>query len=362
MSNANDTGTRRTARAVAELLSGSWRVSPPPLRLARDELDSALAIVGRTSAAALAWWRLRDTEYAALPEVEAMHDAYRYAALQAHVQELRLSAVFDALRAASVEPILLKGWDVARLYSRSESRPYEDIDLIVRPGDEARAQAALGSNGTTGAIVDFFHAEISVFDSGDWDTLYARSRLVRLAEKPIRVLSPEDHLRAICLHGLKHCFSNPLWLCDIGACVEATGSDFDWETCFGSTGPQDQWIECALGLARDVLACELPPPAAERVQPLPRWLEPVVFDTWIRWATVGLDKRWAMRELLENPVGGLGLVARRWPNQLLVKLKRRAHLTDDPLWLQRWGEFAYLFDPKRVVQAIVRSKPERSTP
>lgn len=353
---------RPAAEAIAAVLAGSWRSPPPPLLVSAEGLHEALPLLAQTNAAALAWWRLRDTDFASLAGAEALHDAYRYAALRTQLQESRLISVFKTLRSASVEPILLKGWDIARLYPQGALRPYEDIDLIVPPDDLELAQTALRSNERTGAIVDFVHAEISVFDSGDWSGLYGRSRLVDLAGSEVRVLSPEDHLRAICLHGLKHCFSNPLWLSDIGVSVEAATREFDWARCFGQRQPQKQWIGCAIGLARELLGCEVPAEVAQRIEPLPRWLVPVVLETWIRWAIAGPDERWALREIFDRPTDALNVVARRWPNQLVVALKRRSRLSDDPPWLQRLYALAYLFEPKRVVEALLRNAPQRSTP
>jgi hypothetical protein len=353
---------RPAAEAIAAVLAGSWRSPPPPLVVSAEDLHEALPLLAQTNAAALAWWRLRDTVFASLAGVDALHDAYRYAVLRAQLQESRLISVFETLRSVSVEPILLKGWDIARLYPQGALRPYEDIDLIVRPDELELAQATLRSDERTGAIVDFSHAEISVFDSGDWSGLYDRSRVVGFAGSEVRVLSPEDHLRAICLHGLKHCFSNPLWLADIAVCVEAATREFDWTRCFGQRQPQNQWIGCAIGLAREMLGCDVTAEVAERLEPLPRWLVPVVLETWIRWATAGPDERWALGELFDRPADALSVVARRWPNQLVVALKRRARLSDDPPWLQRLYALAYLFEPKRVVEALLRNGPQRSTP
>ncbi len=350
------------AGAIADILAGAWRPAPPPPFVSAAELEEALPMIARTNAAALCWWRLRDGAYARLPGVEVLHDAYRYVALEARLHEMRLQAVLRALRAASIEPILIKGWSVARLYPDTGLRPYEDIDLHVRPDQKEPALAALAASDAAGAIVDFDHAEITVYDSGDWDGLYARSRTVDLAGTAVRVLSPEDHLRAICIHGLKHCFSNPLWLCDVAVSVEAAGREFDWTRCFGNRRPQDQWIACALGIARELLGCELPEDAAKRVGRLPRWLVPIVLDTWVRWAVVGAGERRALGELFDNPASVAAIVARRWPNQLAVSLGRGAPLNDDPLWLQRVQQFQHLFAAKRLLQALLRDKPERSTP
>jgi hypothetical protein len=353
---------RPAAKVIAAILAGSWRSPPSPLLVSSGELDEALSLVARTNAAALAWWRIRDTSLASLPAAQALHDAYRYATLEAELHQKRLSNVLRTLRAESIEPILIKGWDSARLYPQAGLRSYEDIDLVVRPHEVERAQATLDAKDTTSAIVDFDHAEISVFDTADWDGLYERSGIVDLAGIDVRVLSPEDHLRAICIHGLKHCFSNPLWLCDIAVSVERAGPDFDWTHCFGSRRTQSQWIGCAIGLARELLGCEVPAEAAKRIGAIPRWLVPNVLDTWVRWAIAGPDERMALRELKDNPASILAVIARRWPSQLVVTFQRRAPLIDDPLWLQRLHEFRYLFAGDRLVEALLRDKPKRSTP
>ena len=42
----------------------------------------------------------------------------------------------------------------------------------------------------------------------------------------VRVLSPEDDLRFLCLHLLRHGAVQPLWLCDICVLLEARANDF----------------------------------------------------------------------------------------------------------------------------------------
>lgn len=56
--------------------------------------------------------------------------------------------VVDALRAAGVEPVLLKGPTIARwLYDEPAERPYADTDLLVPPGAAGRVGDVLGSMG-----------------------------------------------------------------------------------------------------------------------------------------------------------------------------------------------------------------------
>jgi hypothetical protein len=185
---------RSAAKDVANLLAGAWRSPTPPASVTAADLDEALALLARTNAAALVWWRLRESSFASLPAVEALRDAYRFASLEAQVHEMRVKSLFGTLRAASIEPILIKGWDGARLYPRSALRPYEDIDLVVRPRELERAKSTVRAAGWPESIVDFDHAEISVFDSGDWEGLYARSRIVDLEDVGIRVLSTDSSI------------------------------------------------------------------------------------------------------------------------------------------------------------------------
>lgn len=55
-------------------------------------------------------------------------------------------AVIDAMHAAGVEPILLKGATLAFLYAR-DARRYVDVDVLVRPHHRAQAQTVLRSLG-----------------------------------------------------------------------------------------------------------------------------------------------------------------------------------------------------------------------
>ena len=155
----------------------------------------------------------------------------------------RIARAFAARRVDRTR--LLKGWDLARLYQSSALRPYEDIDFIVRDDGARRAESVVVASDTNSAIVDFVHEEIT-------------------------------------------CARSP-----------STGDDFDWAHCVGNAHPQDQWIGCAIGLARELLGCHIRPEAAPYESPLPRWLIPAVFAMWVRSAEHGLDERWAVREFLE---------------------------------------------------------------
>ncbi len=361
-SHESSVDAQHLGRTIACVLAGSWRPKPPSLAASVDDIERVLPLVARTHAAALFWWRLRGRTDGKISGLESLRDTYRYNAVYAEHQEARLASLVRLLRAAAIEPVLLKGWNLARRYPSTALRPYEDIDFIVRDGDASRAERVVAEGDTSGAVVDFVHEEISRFDAAEWDDMFARSDRVTFADGHVRVLSAEDHLRAVAIHGLKHSFRNPLWLCDIAVSVEAAGDDFDWARCFGTLHPQSQWIGCAIGLARELLDCNVPPRAEPYVSALPRWLIPAVFGMWIRAARHGLDERWAVREFLASPASLGSIVARRWPDPISEALRRNIPLSEKNPWQRRLHALAFMLSPKRLSAAAFRKKAVRSVP
>src|SRR5215213_2740957 len=102
-------------RLLAAVLAGSWRFAPSPLDCYAAELEEVAPLLLRSGAASLCWRRLRHSELRALPAAEAMQQAYRYNILLTAIREQKTERVVAALRAAGVEPILVKGWAAARL-------------------------------------------------------------------------------------------------------------------------------------------------------------------------------------------------------------------------------------------------------
>src|SRR5260370_21223873 len=128
-------------RLVATSLEGSWRTSPPPeFQLSAEEFEEVTPLLYDSGAAALGWWRIRETELRETPSGELLHQAFRLLALQANIHQTKIQKLFRLMRDAGVESILLKGWAIARLYPQPALRPYGDFDLFVRPLDILAAQ------------------------------------------------------------------------------------------------------------------------------------------------------------------------------------------------------------------------------
>src|SRR5262249_56305882 len=129
------------------------------------------------------------------------------------VEERRVAGAVARLQAAGVEPLLAKGWAIARLYPRPGLRPYGDLDLYVRPSDYATARTALDAAGT---IAVDLHRGLADLDDRDHEVVLGRAAVEHAAGVPVRVLAAEDHLRLLCRHFLRHGGSPPVWLCDVG--------------------------------------------------------------------------------------------------------------------------------------------------
>src|SRR5258708_25969735 len=141
-------------RLVAIALERSWRTSPPAeLRLSATEFDEVTPLLYDSGAAALGWWRIRETALRETPSGELLHQAFRLLALQANIHQTKIQKLFQLMRAAGVDPILLKGWAIARLYPQPALRPYGDFDLFVRPRDSRAASRALEIEAARGSFV-----------------------------------------------------------------------------------------------------------------------------------------------------------------------------------------------------------------
>jgi hypothetical protein len=306
---------------VAAALKRSWASSAgSPLIFSASQLDEVTPLLYRSGAASLGWWRIRQTDLRATSSGELLHQAYRLLALQAAIHENKIRKVFRALRSANIEPILIKGWAVARMYPQTAMRPYGDIDLIVSPGDRHTA-TEIAARDLNDCYLDF---HLLPFELGDRsiDELFSRTRLVPCGDEQVRVLSPEDHFALLAVHLLKHGAWRPLWLCDLAVLLEAMSSDFDWQVCLGKDQRRANWILAAAGLARTLLGAEI---ADERnsafVPEVPEWLCEEVLR---QWETPFADRQAPFRHrapisfYLRRPGGLLQDLARRWPDPIVA--------------------------------------------
>ena len=164
----------RRGRLLAELLAGSWRCTPPTA--SAQEVAEIANLLTTCGAGGLAWCRVRGSDLNSGPIAELFQAQYRFQSLKAALHERSLKKVIPLLRSAGVEPLLVKGWAIARLYPEPGMRPYIDLDLCVRPDDYAHASEVLQGDDCN---VDL-HNGFGKFYDRRTDEIFARSRLVNL--------------------------------------------------------------------------------------------------------------------------------------------------------------------------------------
>lgn len=310
----------RSSHLLASFLREFWSSSPSDPLPSNSELDRITPLLYESGGAGLGWWRIRETQLSQTECGELLHQAFRLLSLQGTMQEAGVRRVFAVLRAAKVEPILIKGWAVARLYPRLGLRPYGDIDLIVRPGDYVMAREVAAAHAPD-VLVDF-HARPFELKDRSLDELFDRSEVIACGNDKVRVLSNEDHFALLAIHLLKHGAWRPLWLCDLCILLESISSDFDWDICLGRDKRRANWIVSAIGLANQILGAPIRDGRiAARAGEAPAWLINRVLEQWetpFAHAQAPQRHRAPIRSYLRHPRGLSGDLIRRWPNPILA--------------------------------------------
>lgn len=298
---------------MASLLAGAWRKHPPASDCAVEELESMTPLLLETGAAALAWRRISHSELESSSAARQLHDAYRMHRLRAIIYKREVAEIFTILRSHSIEPIMVKGWAIARHYAEPSVRPCGDVDLCVRK-EQYRAGLSVIENRASDSFSLDLHEGFSTLDDNSFEDLYARSELVELEGEPVRVLSAEDHLRVLCYHFLREGGWRPLWLCDIAVALESRPADFNWELCLGEKRHRADWVACTLVLAHRLIGAELADtPAAVRDAKLPGWLVPGILKEWEA-RSMSQRHRSPMSASFSHPMRTLKGLRHHWPS------------------------------------------------
>ncbi len=326
-----ESATLSSGRLLATLLAGSWRLAPPLLDCSAARLEEAAPLLIRSGAASLCWRRVRDSESRALPAAAALQQAYRHNILLTAIREQKIERAVAALRAAGVEPMLVKGWAAARLYPERGLRPYADIDLCVRAEQFEAAWAALWEAMSYERAEVDLHSGFARFGGGSVEEVYARSQLARLGLTDVRVPCAEDHLRVLSVHMLREGAWRALWLCDVAAAVEAAGEDFDWDRCLTRDRRLAGWVNCAMRAAHELLGADIRHTPAARVKKrLPRWLVPTILKEWGSRLPSMPERHRAPMAYLRSPAGIWKGLRHRWPNTIEATVGVRAPFNDWP--------------------------------
>jgi hypothetical protein len=301
---------------VARFLAGAWRLKPPAFDLSSHDLEKIAPLLLRSGAAGIGWWRLRGSELQDCLAAIELRQTHRLYTLQSRIDKSKIEKVFTLLRAAGVDPILIKGWAAARYYPEKGLRPYGDIDVCVRKEEYKSAECALAKLDPVQFKVDL-HAGFAKFGIREEEELHARTVLVDIGGAEIRILGAEDHLRVVCFHLMREGAWRPLWLVDVAAALEAQSENFDWNYCLGEK-LQARPVVSAIALAHLLLDAEIEHiPDAQRFNKTPRWLVPTVLKEWgSRMPSMQSRQALPMLSHLRHRGDLLNGLRQRWPNPI----------------------------------------------
>jgi hypothetical protein len=327
-----------TGRLVATALSCSWRANPQTPNLSLAELEHIAPLLLRFGSGGLAWWRLQNSPLATSAVAEDLHQAYRLNTLESVINESKITQAVSAMRAAGVDPILIKGWSCARTYPQRGLRPYGDIDLCVRPDDYSKAMRVVDDLNREGLVIDL-HRGLNRLGKGDFSELCERSRLHTLQGIDVRIPGPEDHLRIVAFHLLREGGWRALWLCDVAAAIESRDADFDWSYCLRE--PYREHVLCAAALAHVLLGAiidDIPRLSSEISSKdaswnLPEWAVPTVLKEWGS-SLPSMTRRHTgpMSQQFRHPANIFAAIAARWPNSIEATATMRAPFNNWPRW------------------------------
>jgi hypothetical protein len=308
---------------IAALLAGAWRNAPAPRSIGAAELAAVAPVLLETGAGGLAWWGMRRTPLSAAHAAQSLADTFRHQAIQAIVHEQQLLKVVRLLRGAGVEPIVVKGWSAAQPYADPALRPAGDIDLCLAPDQLAAAMEIVESNPGDWGQLDL-HAGIADLDARSWDEVIERSQRLPLQGELVRTLGPEDQLRQLCLHMMRHGAFRPIWLCDVAAALERRPAAFDWEYCLRGQRWLSDWVMCSIGLARRLLGAHVTDAEiARRSDAVPRWLESTILRLWALGAASSDVVTLPFAAYPRTWAGLRTCFRQRWPNPIRAAYKLR---------------------------------------
>jgi hypothetical protein len=163
-------------------------------------------------------------------------------------QGLALCEVLERLDRTGIPVVVMRGLRAIEwIYKDAGARPFEDHDLLIRPGDDSGARSALTALGYGEAAPGLFRRATVSIDLHT-DPIGARRRPSRARLFPIDVpalfrdadpgwvgggpallLTPEDDVLLLALHLVKHSFDRLIRTADLAHLVAERAAALCWE-------------------------------------------------------------------------------------------------------------------------------------
>jgi hypothetical protein len=294
-------------RLIARAHYQAWRLDAPPFDLTPEELAAILPNLIKSGSAGIVWHRvkpLRERYGAMAYALEAATEAQ--IAHNRRVEEAVVECV-TRLRAYGIEPVLVKGLALAKLYPEGIVRPAGDIDLVVRKEEFAAAHAILhdSSRQPIRAETDlqFPPAWPDYPGSHFWTSLLTGR--VQLTE--VIVPNSATHLEISVAHYLRHEGVRPMRVMDICMLIELYSGSYGNKPL-----PSESWTSPLAAVYEELFGLHFIPDEPTPY-PIPAWLQRTVVSNL---TAQQHDPQKASLAIKANPVVVPKLIAERWPGPL----------------------------------------------
>ena len=209
-----------------------------------------------------------------------LKEASRGFALRNLVLSAELVTIMDRFQSEGLEAMPYKGPVLAvQLYGDMALREFEDLDIILRQQDMAKANDLMISLGYRPKFPGILSAEATASLApgeygyrdesrrlmvelhtertlrhfpmpADLDDLATRLVTVSVGGHDLKTFSPEDTFLLLCIHGSKHFWAQLSWIADLAAFVEAY-PQLDWDQVFrrGQSMRANRMVSVSLALA-----------------------------------------------------------------------------------------------------------------
>ena len=207
-----------------------------------------------------------------------------------------LLRVMRALLAENIRAIPYKGPVLAAsAYGNLATRDFCDLDILLSEKDVQRARSIMLDLGyraeyvltpaqearylTSTCEYNFLHEGNQVRVEIHWqvvpdrlgltfefDRLWSRATFLPICGSRIRVLSPEDALLVLSVHGFKHLWACLKWVCDVANLLSSSGElDWTYVECEADYIGAMRIVLVALSLANQMCQTRLPDPIRLRL-------------------------------------------------------------------------------------------------
>jgi hypothetical protein len=353
----NNTSIHDEAALLITCLRGSPFLIPPDM-----DWPALLSLASENGVLLLLYQSLLENN-ATLPE------SFAAAADECRLTAESLASVLENLlnhfAEHGIDVLPLKGPSLSkRLYKSETMRQSNDLDLLVRQKDYARAESLLLTLGfavssdkddyhrrfiRNEAVVEL-HFGISSprYFPFDLEGVWSRSRAGSFMGRPMRVMSDDDLALYLCLHGIKHGFSRLIWILDFTYALRAMQpGSYNRLLESARRDSQEAWLLIGCAAVREMFPQQLPQELEAAIATSPQ------LDARARRIADRLFRE-GLEVINDHKIRNFYLqmersVRQRW----LCRLSYFAPTAEDYRWAERHGisrKFAPALRPFRLLQ------------